>query len=41
MVAHPLVGDYDIAKPMLEEMLIANKEYIHPGLLSEVAQKII
>lgn len=40
MVAHPLVGDYDVAKPMLDEMLIANREYIHPGLLSEVAQKI-
>lgn len=33
MIAHPLVGDYDIAKPMLDEMLEANKEYIHPGLL--------
>ena len=36
MVAHPLVGDYDIAKPMLDEMLLANEAYINPGLLKEI-----
>lgn len=39
MVAHPLVGDYDIAKPMLDEMLLANKEYIHPKLIETLEQK--
>ena len=28
LVAHPLVGDYDIAKPLLEEMLEAHKAYL-------------
>lgn len=28
LMVHPLIGDYDIAKPMLEEMLTANKEYL-------------
>ena len=28
LVAHPLVGDYDIAKPLLDELLEANKEYL-------------
>lgn len=40
MVAHPLVGDYDIAKPMLDEMLVANKAYVHPGLLEELTEKV-
>lgn len=35
MTAHPLVGDFDIAKPMLNEMLEANREYIHPGLFNK------
>lgn len=28
LVAHPLVGDYDIAKPLLEEMLEAHKVFL-------------
>lgn len=28
MVAHPLVRDYEIAKPLLDEMLEANKEFL-------------
>ena len=28
LVAHPLVRDYDVAKPLLEEMLEAHKEYL-------------
>jgi 6-phospho-beta-glucosidase len=28
LVAHPLVMDYDIAKPMLEDILEANKEFL-------------
>lgn len=28
LVAHPLVRDYDIAKPLLEEMLEAHKDYL-------------
>lgn len=28
LMAHPLVRDYDIAKPMLDELLEANKEYL-------------
>lgn len=28
LMAHPLVGDYDVAKPLLEEMLNAHKEYL-------------
>ncbi len=28
LMAHPLVGDYDIACPMLEEMLEANRAYL-------------
>lgn len=28
LVMHPLVGDYDIAKPLLEDMLEAHKEYL-------------
>lgn len=28
LVAHPLIRDYDIAKPLLEEMLEAHKEYL-------------
>src|SRR5690625_2242570 len=28
LLAHPLVRDYDIAKPMLDEMLEANKKYL-------------
>ena len=28
LMVHPLIGDYDIAAPMLEEMLLANKEYL-------------
>jgi len=28
LMAHPLVGDYDIACPMLEEMLQANRAYL-------------
>lgn len=28
LLAHPLVMDYDIAKPMLEELLEANREYL-------------
>jgi len=33
MVAHPLVGDFDKAKAMLDEMLLVNAEYIHPKLV--------
>lgn len=40
MVAHPLVGDYDIAKPMLDEMLLANKNYIHPKLTAKLDEKV-
>ena len=36
MVAHPLVGDFDIAKPMLDEMLKVNAPYIHPDLVAAV-----
>lgn len=28
LVAHPLVRDYDIAVPLLEELLEANKKYL-------------
>jgi len=28
LVAHPLVRDYDIAKPLLDELLEANREYL-------------
>ena len=28
LMVHPLIGDYDKAAPMLEEMLIANREYL-------------
>ncbi len=28
LMAHPLVRDYDVAKPMLEELLEANKDYL-------------
>ena len=28
LVAHPLVRDYDIAKPLLEEMLEAHRDYL-------------
>ena len=28
LLAHPLVGDYEIIKPMLKEMLEANKQYL-------------
>lgn len=28
LLAHPLVRDYDIAKPMLDELLEANKDYL-------------
>lgn len=29
LMAHPLITDFDVAKPMLDEMLEANKEYVH------------
>jgi 6-phospho-beta-glucosidase len=28
LVAHPLIGDYDIAKPLLEDMLEAHKDFL-------------
>jgi 6-phospho-beta-glucosidase len=28
LMVHPLIGDYDLAAPMLEEMLKANKEFL-------------
>jgi 6-phospho-beta-glucosidase len=28
LMVHPLIGDYDVAAPMLEEMLQANKEFL-------------
>jgi len=28
LVAHPLIGDYDLAKPLLEDMLEAHKEFL-------------
>ena len=28
LLAHPLVGDYDVAKPLLDELLEANREYL-------------
>jgi len=28
LMIHPLIGDYDKAAPMLEEMLNINKEYL-------------
>lgn len=31
-----MVGDFDIAKPMLDEMLKVNAPYIHPDLVAAV-----
>jgi 6-phospho-beta-glucosidase len=28
LMVHPLIGDYEKAKPMLDEMLLANKDYL-------------
>jgi 6-phospho-beta-glucosidase len=33
LMAHPLIGDYDKAAPLLAEMLEANREYL-PGFFS-------
>jgi len=34
LMVHPLIGDYRKAKAVLDEMLAANSEYLHPGFFA-------
>ena len=38
LIAHPLVGDYDIAVPLLNDLLLANQQFLNPKLLKGISK---